>query len=113
MGSGRPRRHPAWARVPLLQLLYSGGIGADLVLDRPLSGATCPTDDRWVLYLDTDVVVTATGFDVGDILEALRTTGQHHVSVNPRGAMRLDPQTPWPNRRCSRRPKEGLALPIR
>lgn len=81
MGSGRPYRHPAWSRVPLLWLLYTGGLGADLILDNPLSGASCSTEDRWMLYLDTDVVVVQTGFNIGDIVEALRTQGEHHPGL--------------------------------
>ena len=49
--------------------------GAGLVLDSALGGKTCTEEDRWVLYLDTDVVVTATGFSVGAILESLRAAG--------------------------------------
>ena len=29
-GSGRPDRHPAWSRIPLLWALYTGATGVDL-----------------------------------------------------------------------------------
>lgn len=68
-GSGRPDRHPAWSRIPLLWALYTGAKGVEEVL-QPAS--VCPQEDQWLLYTDTDIAIHATGFSVGEIMAGLR-----------------------------------------
>ena len=68
-GSGRPDRHPAWSRIPLLWALYTGATGVELVLQ---PATACPQQDQWLLYTDTDVAIHATGFSVGEVMAGLR-----------------------------------------
>jgi hypothetical protein len=66
-GGGRPDRMPAWARVPLLRLLYKKGKGSDRILS-----VRCKAQEQWVMYADTDIVIGATGRSLGQIFEAYR-----------------------------------------
>lgn len=79
-GGGRPNRHPAWGRVPLLWNLYTSGPGSERMLGAGIdpstglpstTGPQCPYTDQWVLYVDTDIVVTAASDSVGSIFAGL------------------------------------------
>ena len=77
-GSGRPDRHPAWSRIPLLWALYTGGKGVELVLQR---ASECPRQDQWLLYADTDIAIHATGFSVGEIMAGTAVSHDCAVTV--------------------------------
>ena len=72
-GGGRSDRRSAWARVPLLRLLYDRGEGSELVLS-----TRCQAQDQWVMYIDTDIAIGATGHSLGQIIEAHRLGGWYH-----------------------------------
>jgi hypothetical protein len=55
-GSGRPDRHPVWAKVALMHNVINNNDGADFLRDK-----RCSEEEHWVQLMDTDIVVASTG----------------------------------------------------